>query len=132
MLQEVEVDVLAEAFQELEMSSFQIKIKPTSGGANITVETSSEKSIAELKEAVASEAGIAAGEQRLIYKGQVLKNERTVESYGRPCIVAYNEVFKSTSSANIREAEARLAIPGIQADHVVHMVKSKPPPTSQR
>lgn len=64
------------------MSKFQIKIKPTSGGANITVETSSEKTIAELKEAVASEASIPAGEQRLIYKGQVLKNERSVESYG--------------------------------------------------
>ena len=64
------------------MTSFQIKVKPTSGGANLSVETSSRKTIAELKEAVATEASIPAGEQRLIYKGQVLKNERTVESYG--------------------------------------------------
>ncbi len=64
------------------MTAFQIKIKPTSGGANIVVETSSAKSIADLKDAVALEASIPAAEQRLIYKGQVLKNERTVESYG--------------------------------------------------
>ena len=64
------------------MASFKIKIKPTSGGANISVETSSDKTIAELKDAVSAEASIPAAEQRLIYKGQVLKNERTVDSYG--------------------------------------------------
>ena len=69
------------------MTSFQIKIKPTSGGANIAVETSSAKTIAELKDAVATEANIPAAEQRLIYKGQVLKNERTVESYGNSLLL---------------------------------------------
>jgi hypothetical protein len=61
---------------------FQIKIKPTSGGANVIVSTDNGSTIAELKEAVAAEASIPSAEQRLIYKGQVLKNERTVESYG--------------------------------------------------
>ena len=61
------------------MTCYNIKIKPTSGGANIVVETSSSKTIEELKDAVATEASTPAAEQRLIYKGQVLKNERTVE-----------------------------------------------------
>jgi len=65
---------------------FQIKIKPTSGGDNIVVSTDYGSTIAELKEAVAVEASITSAEQRLIYKGQVLKNERTVESYGESSI----------------------------------------------
>ena len=66
------------------MTSFQIKIKPTSGGPNIVVQTDKTKRIADVKEAVATEASIPATEQRLIYKGQVLKDDRTVESYGEP------------------------------------------------
>jgi ubiquilin len=65
---------------------FQIKIKPTSGGPNIVVSTDNGTSIAELKEAIAADASIPSTEQRLIYKGQVLKNERTVESYGESSI----------------------------------------------
>jgi len=65
---------------------FKIKVKPTSGGANVTVSTDNATSIAELKEAIATEASIPSAEQRLIYKGQVLKDERTVESYGE-CLI---------------------------------------------
>lgn len=65
---------------------FKIKVKPTSGGANVVVSTDNATSIAELKEAIAAEASIPSAEQRLIYKGQVLKDERTVESYGE-CLI---------------------------------------------
>ena len=71
---------------------FDIKIKPTSGGANVVVSTDNGSTIAELKEAVATAASVPAAEQRLIYKGQVLKDERTVESYGECsiCIEAWS------------------------------------------
>lgn len=64
------------------MSSFKIFIKPTSGGEKFSVETQGSMQVSELKDAVTAAADIPAAEQRLIYKGQVLKNERTVESYG--------------------------------------------------
>lgn len=57
-------------------------IKPTSGGEKISVEVEKSTTVAELKEAIGTTASIPAAEQRLIYKGQVLKDERTVESYG--------------------------------------------------
>lgn len=64
------------------MATFQIKIKPTSGGPNIIIDTASTRLISDVKQAVTTEASIPATEQRLIYKGQVLKDDRTVESYG--------------------------------------------------
>ena len=118
------------------MTSFNIKVKPTSGGANIAVETSSAKTIEELKDAVATESSIPAAEQRLIYKGQVLKNERTVESYGKVLTLLwstnlYERLIRRRHSS--RSSLMFSVLTGIQADHVVHMVKSKPPaPTTPR
>lgn len=64
------------------MGQFKIFVKPTSGGDKITVEVGDSMTISDLKEAIATAASIPSAEQRVIYKGQVLKNERTVESYG--------------------------------------------------
>lgn len=64
------------------MSSIKINVKPTAGGDKFSVEIETSVTIRELKEAVAGKCTIAADEQRLIYKGQVLKDERTVDSYG--------------------------------------------------
>ena len=41
-----------------------------------------EMTIAEVKAAAADKAEVPAENQRLIYKGQVLKDDRTIESYG--------------------------------------------------
>ncbi len=58
-------------------------VKPTSAGGAIkyTLETTSAATVLDLKELVAQAANITVGEQRLIYKGQILKDDRTLESY---------------------------------------------------
>ena len=64
------------------MASFVLVVKPTAGGEKFSVEADLAMTVAELKEQVQSKSQVAPTEQRLIYKGQVLKDERTVESYG--------------------------------------------------
>lgn len=64
------------------MASFQLVVKPTAGGDKFSVDASPAMTIADLKEKVESKSQISPAEQRLIYKGQVLKDERTVDSYG--------------------------------------------------
>lgn len=83
------------------MGSVRIVVKPTAGGAKLEREVEREATIAEVKEALSEEAGIPASDQRLIYKGQILKDERTVESYG------------------------------IASDHVLHLVRGKPTGNTQ-
>lgn len=64
------------------MSKITVFIKPTATAEKITLEIETSSSVADLKEAIACKQPIIAAEQRLIYKGQILKDERTVESYG--------------------------------------------------
>ena len=64
------------------MGTFKVLIKPTSGGDKITIDVEDSMTVAELKEAVAASSSTPAVEQRLIYRGQVLKDERIIESYG--------------------------------------------------
>ena len=60
-----------------------LKIKPTLGGDTFPVQTEPEATIAELKVAVAEKvADTEASGLRLIYRGQILKDGQTVESYG--------------------------------------------------
>ena len=62
---------------------FNVKVKSTSGGEKLVqVGTSEGAKISELKAAISQQANIPAQELRLIYKGQVLKDERTVGNYG--------------------------------------------------
>ena len=69
------------------MSTIKVNVKPTAGGDKFSVDVQTSANVRELKEAVAGKCTIAADEQRLIYKGQVLKDERTVESYGESAAV---------------------------------------------
>ena len=65
------------------MSSIQVTIKPTSGGEKFQAEIETSATVRELKEEVARKCDTSADQQRLIYKGQVLKDDRIVESYGK-------------------------------------------------
>lgn len=65
------------------MSSFTVFLK-VSGGEKLSLDVTPKQTIAELKAAVAGKCDIPAENQRLIYKGQVLKDEKTVEDYGEP------------------------------------------------
>ena len=64
------------------MSSIKVTIKPTSGGDKFQAEVETSATVRELKEEVARKCDTPADQQRLIYKGQVLKDDKTVESYG--------------------------------------------------
>lgn len=64
------------------MSKFAVAVKPTQGGERFTVEVSNDSSISEFKDEVRKAREIPTAEQRIIYKGQVLKDERSVGSYG--------------------------------------------------
>lgn len=60
-----------------------VVIKPTAGGDKFTVTVPASASVADLKAQVAlGGPNIPAEEQRLIYKGQVLKDERALSDYG--------------------------------------------------
>ena len=65
------------------MSSIKVAIKPTSGGEKFQADIQSSATVRELKEEVARKCDTSADQQRLIYKGQVLKDDRTVDSYGK-------------------------------------------------
>ena len=64
------------------MSSITLVIKPTAGGDRLSVEVQLENTVERLKEVIQEKHSVPASEQRLIYKGQVLKDEKTVTSYG--------------------------------------------------
>ncbi|KAK9800360.1 hypothetical protein WJX73_010174 [Symbiochloris irregularis] len=64
------------------MTEFRLVIKPTAGGSTFSVDANPSMTVAELKGQVQSKSQTPPEEQRLIYKGQVLKDERTVDSYG--------------------------------------------------
>lgn len=65
------------------MTSVKVTIKPTSGGDKFQAEIQTSATVRELKDEVARKCDTAAESQRLIYKGQVLKDDRTVDSYGK-------------------------------------------------
>jgi hypothetical protein len=65
------------------MTSIRIVVKPTAGGDKINRDVEASSTIREVKEQLAEACSISADDQRLIYKGQILKDERTVKSYGR-------------------------------------------------
>lgn len=73
------------------MSKITVFLKPTFGGDKFRCEIEPSQSVKELKEVVASQSSpqVAVEDQRLIYKGQVLKDERTVESYGKTVSTFY-------------------------------------------
>ena len=51
-------------------------------GRKISATVELSESVRDLKDKLVAESGIPSDEQRLVYKGQVLKDERQLESYG--------------------------------------------------
>mmetsp|Transcript_17234 Transcript_17234/g.51584 ORF Transcript_17234/g.51584 Transcript_17234/m.51584 type:complete len:494 (+) Transcript_17234:136-1617(+) len=79
----------------------RIVVKPTAGGNKVTVTLENPSArITELKERLSTELSCPVEQQRLIYKGQILKDEKTLSDYG------------------------------IEDDHVLHFVKARPPGSS--
>ena len=61
--------------------SISVHIKPTAGGEKLVLTVDAGVTVGELKDEVHKQNGMAAADQRLIFKGQILKDERTLESY---------------------------------------------------
>jgi hypothetical protein len=60
----------------------KVKVKPTAGGTMLELELAeADATVGDLKTRVLSERPDMA-DVRLIYRGQILKDERTLESYG--------------------------------------------------
>ncbi|KAK8530047.1 hypothetical protein V6N13_102928 [Hibiscus sabdariffa] len=71
-----------------------------SNGKKFTVRTSFGSTVGSFKAVLAQNCGVPADQQRLIYKGRILKDDQTLQSYG------------------------------LQADHTVHMVRGFAPSSS--
>ena len=69
-----------------------IHVKATSG-AKITVSVELGVLVSDLKQTLASsdKANVPASQQRLIYRGHVMKDERTLESYGTCAVHGFRE-----------------------------------------
>ncbi|OWM80497.1 ubiquitin domain-containing protein DSK2b-like isoform X2 [Punica granatum] len=67
-----------------------------SNGSKFTVKTTLDSTVGSFKQLLAQNCEVPADQQRLIYKGRILKDDQTLESYG------------------------------LQAEHTVHMVKGLP------
>ncbi|XP_017235915.1 ubiquitin domain-containing protein DSK2a isoform X1 [Daucus carota subsp. sativus] len=76
--------------------SVQINVR-CSNGAKFSVQASLRSTVLDFKQVVSQNCDVPAVQQRLIYKGRILKDDQTLDSYG------------------------------LQADHTVHMVRGSPP-----
>jgi len=63
-----------------EMAEITVHIR-CSNAQKFTVKVNTSKTVQEFKEQIAEEVSVPAPQQRLIYKGRVLKDEQTLESY---------------------------------------------------
>ncbi|PPS13566.1 hypothetical protein GOBAR_AA07023 [Gossypium barbadense] len=100
-----------------------------SNGSKFTVRTKLESTIGSFKVVLAQSCDIPADQQRLIYKGRILKDDQTLQSY----VHAYNTDICMSANLNtlisLNNFE-NLMMQCLQADHTVHMVRSFAPSSS--
>ena len=67
-----------------------IHVKATSG-AKISVDVELSSTVVELKETLSAsdKANVPSTQQRLIYRGHVMKDDQTLESYGKSHVVSF-------------------------------------------
>lgn len=119
----------------------RIVVKPTAGGNKVTVTLENPSArITELKERLSTELSCPVEQQRLIYKGQILKDEKTLSDYGA---LSFSSISLSCGHAKTSMQAQRLGATargiavtfgglgaGIEDDHVLHFVKARPPGSS--
>ncbi len=79
--------------------SFQIFVKSINGKSR-TIDVNSTDTIASLKQKLQEKEGIAVDEQRLIYSGKSLENEKTLESYNVGADATLHLVLKVRGGKN--------------------------------
>jgi len=109
-----------------DMAPVSVYVKQTGPSGKLEVQVELDGTVGDVKEMLAAEtlAGVSADRQRLIYKGQILKDERTLSSYGanKPAIrdVRRDERTKGTSTDASCTASGGV---GLEAGHTIHLVK---------
>lgn len=73
--------VEAESSAGLEAIEVNVNIR-CSNGSKFSVKTSLDSTVSEFKAVVAQNCDVPAEQQRLIYKGRILKDDQTLVSYG--------------------------------------------------
>ncbi|KAG4380166.1 hypothetical protein GLYMA_16G118400v4 [Glycine max] len=96
------------AIEESEGVNVNINVR-CSNGFKFSVQIAVDSTVSSFKDVVARNCDIPAEQQRLIYKGRILKDDQTLRSY---------ECFASI--ACIRQK-------GLEADHTVHLVRGSAP-----
>eukprot|EP00884_Botryococcus_braunii_P016240 jgi/Botrbrau1/329/Bobra.0022s0286.1 len=82
------------------MSKIKLVIKPTQGDSKYTVEAERTWTVADLKGGVAKEADITVEDQKLIYKGKILKDEDVLQDLGLDDEHVVHLVKRKTNSTN--------------------------------
>ncbi len=105
-----------------------LHVKPTAGGQKVEINCEPTITVLELKEKVASQNQMPAAEQRLIFKGQIMKDDRTIDSYGQSPKAPPS--LRGLSDSQLLRAD-RLALshlqpPGIGNESVLHLVRGRP------
>lgn len=114
------------AEQTIDMAPVSVFVKQTGPSGKLEIQVELEGTVGDVKETLSSEtlAGVSADRQRLIYKGQILKDERTLSSYGK--------AIASNAKRALRRPNARASadnrccasiFPGLEAGHTIHLVK---------
>ncbi|KAL4396334.1 hypothetical protein AHAS_Ahas01G0081500 [Arachis hypogaea] len=92
-----------------------------SNGSKFSVQICLDSTVGSFKEVIAGSCDIPAGQQRLIYKGRILKDDQTLQSYGDDLIS-----FFYCSIHKIGLAFALFGS-GLEADHTIHLVRGFTP-----
>ena len=61
----------------------------SSNGSKFSVQTDLESTVGSFKAVIAEKSDVPAEQQRLIYKGRILKDEQTLASYGEPFLLIF-------------------------------------------
>ncbi|KAF7062165.1 hypothetical protein CFC21_068795 [Triticum aestivum] len=105
-----------------------LHIRGTSGN-KFAVRADLGATVGEFKAVVAESCDVPAPQQRLIYKGRILKDDQTLASYGLMLALRWS-AYGGASMLDAMPASLAL-LGGVEADHTIHMVRgAAPPPTS--
>ncbi|KAJ4824711.1 hypothetical protein Tsubulata_017559 [Turnera subulata] len=104
-----------------------------SNGSKFSVQITLSSTVGSFKAVLAEECDIPPDQQRLIYKGRILKDDQTLQSYGLQanviilCELWMANAFGVLSMIMIILSRMLSITGGLEADHTVHLVRGSPP-----
>lgn len=103
-----------------------LHVKPTAGGQKVEISCEPNITVLELKEKVQAQNQMSAAEQRLIFKGQIMKDDRTIDSYGQSLKALPSFRGLSDSQLLLTSPFHTSNHPGIVNESVLHLVRGRP------